>query len=235
MNLKISEVFYSIQGEGKTIGTPSVFISLKGCNLLCKGDWECDAIDVWKNGNELKKNEFSTIMKKYIHKLEEGSHLIFSGGEPLMQQQEIIEAINDFKLVYNFKPFIEIETNGTIMPTHDLIGLVDLFNCSFKLNNSGIDYDDRIKIDVLKKLNSLDTIFKIVIYPVEDYDEAEIIFNAVNIDKKNIYLMPPANSFSELSRRSQHVASICIDKGVNFTTRLQLILYNKTSGFGIDI
>ena len=78
MNLKISEVFYSIQGEGKTIGTPSVFISLKGCNLLCKGDWECDAIDVWKNGNELKKNEFSTIMKKYIHKLEEGSHLILS-------------------------------------------------------------------------------------------------------------------------------------------------------------
>ena len=35
--IAISEVFYSIQGEGKTVGIPSVFIRLGGCNLMCGG------------------------------------------------------------------------------------------------------------------------------------------------------------------------------------------------------
>ena len=35
--LAISEVFYSIQGEGKTMGIPAVFVRLAGCNLMCGG------------------------------------------------------------------------------------------------------------------------------------------------------------------------------------------------------
>ena len=65
---------------------------------------------------------------------------------------------------------------------------------------------------------------------MNDYNEAKKIFDEVGIEKKNIYLMPPADSIGELSRRSQQVAAICIAESVNFSTRMQIILWNKTTG-----
>ena len=38
IKLAISEIFFSIQGEGKTVGIPSVFVRLGGCNLICGGE-----------------------------------------------------------------------------------------------------------------------------------------------------------------------------------------------------
>ena len=230
MVLKISEQFYSIQGEGKTMGVPALFVRLQACNILCKGDWICDTIEVWKTGNTIEVNEWLVGLNKHINSFRAGAHLIFTGGEPLLQQKAIALAIRAFKAVYGFKPYVEIETNGTIMPSEELIEVVDLFNCSFKLSNSGVKYERRIKIDVLKKLNSCNSIFKIVVYPIDDYNEAELIFNEVGIDKKDIWLMPPADCFSDLSRRSQQVAAICKEKAVNFSSRLQLVLWNKTTG-----
>ena len=60
MSLNISEQFYSIQGEGRTVGVPALFLRLQGCNLTCGGkktvltgnkqdgaSWRCDTIEVW--------------------------------------------------------------------------------------------------------------------------------------------------------------------------------------------
>ena len=71
MNLIVSEYFYSIQGEGKTMGVPSVFIRLTACNLMCGGrgtekdfklhngaTWRCDSIEVWRKGKKWKKHIF---------------------------------------------------------------------------------------------------------------------------------------------------------------------------------
>ena len=59
IKLAISEIFFSIQGEGKTVGIPSVFVRLGGCNLICGGEgtqndkklhnnakWRCDTIEI---------------------------------------------------------------------------------------------------------------------------------------------------------------------------------------------
>ena len=37
--LRISEDFYSLQGEGRTMGIPAVFVRLQACNILCKGEF----------------------------------------------------------------------------------------------------------------------------------------------------------------------------------------------------
>ena len=141
--LRISEDFYSLQGEGRTMGIPAVFVRLQACNILCKGEWVCDTIDVWRKGEKSAVIKWVEYMSKYHLYLSKGAHLIFTGGEPLLQQDSIVFAIKYFTRVYGYKPYIEIETNGTIVPSDDLIALVDLFNCSFKLENSGVKFERR--------------------------------------------------------------------------------------------
>ena len=169
-------------------------------------------------------------MNKYMSELKNGAHLIFTGGEPLIQQEAIIFAIKYFKRVYGFKPFIEIETNGTITPKYELSKLVDLFNCSFKLKNSGVKYERRIKIETLKEINKLNSIFKIVIANSLDYKEAKLIFDEVKIDNKKIWLMPPGDNLKDLNEASLKVMEICKRENMNFSSRLQIVLWNKTTG-----
>ena len=77
--LAISEHFYSIQGEGKFTGVPSVFLRLKGCNLTCGGKktvstkkldsgatWRCDTIEVWLTGNSTSFKSLFLSLKVII-------------------------------------------------------------------------------------------------------------------------------------------------------------------------
>ena len=103
MNIRVSEHFYSLQGEGATMGVPAVFIRLQACNLLCGGygtqkdgklhngaTWRCDTLDVWTNGKKNTVELFaSKINELYGDVLREGAHLVWTGGEPMMQQDAI--------------------------------------------------------------------------------------------------------------------------------------------------
>ena len=87
--LIVAETFYSIQGEGQTMGKPSVFLRLGGCNLLCKSeDWVCDSIEVWQKGKAVLFSE--VLQEDYIKRLREGAHLIITGGEPLIHKNGAI-------------------------------------------------------------------------------------------------------------------------------------------------
>lgn len=212
------------------MGVPSVFVRLQACNILCKGDWVCDTIEVWKTGNKHSSEEFLEMIDEFVPHLKKGAHLIFTGGEPIIQKKGVLEAINLFEEKYKFKPYLEIETNGTLSPGKELSEKIDLFNCSFKLENSGVRYDRRIKIDVLKELLNYNTIYKIVVGNEKDYQEAKLIFDEVGIKNKNIYLMPQAEDINELMNNQNTVSDICIRESLNFSTRMQIVLWNKTTG-----
>ena len=142
--MKVSEYFFSIQGEGRNTGMPTFFIRLSRCNLLCGGrgtikdkklhdgaTWRCDSIESWIKGKEYKYKELIVELEK-LESLK-GNNIIFTGGEPLMQQIEIggmIDELKDFRCTY------EIETNGTIKPDPYLIKAVSqwkyLFNACGK-------------------------------------------------------------------------------------------------------
>lgn len=97
--MKVNEIFYSIQGEGRFTGTASVFIRFSGCNLNC--DF-CDTIH--KPFKEISEDEILEEVKKYPTK-----HVIITGGEPYLQlTQSLIEKLHDCN------KFIQVETNGTI-------------------------------------------------------------------------------------------------------------------------
>ena len=119
--LYVSELFYSIQGEGQTIGIPAVFLRLTGCNLNCT--W-CDSVEVWRKGNRIAFEDI--LNEELIDRLRDGAHLVITGGEPMLQAERVGNFIEWIAYTHGFMPIVEIETNGTIRPKSTLISLVKI-------------------------------------------------------------------------------------------------------------
>ena len=227
-HLIISEQFYSLQGEGQTMGVPSIFIRLAGCNLLCKSDhWVCDSIEVWKKGI---KTEFQDVLDQdMIKRLEEGTHLIFTGGEPMLHQTAILNFLKWFKKKYHFKPIVEIETNGTRIIDHDLFKLIDFINCSPKLENSGEPIFRRFNEQSLTQIsNHIKSIFKFVISHENDIDEIIKDFNCIDLNK--VVLMPAGEDQDQLNETRMMVVNKCLEMGWKYCDRLHIIIWNKKTG-----
>ena len=225
--LSVSEKFYSLQGEGQTMGVPAVFLRLSGCNLLCDGTWLCDTIEVWRKGTD---TEFQDVLSlEDVKRLENGAHLVITGGEPLLHRKRLESYLTWFMTVYNYIPIIEVETNGTIEPK-GLDRFVRYWNVSPKLRNSGEPFDKRFKLGVLSLLNSYKgTIFKFVITDRSDYEEIIQDFGEV-IDFKKIILMPGGSSRKELDQTRQMVAELCIEVGHRYSSRLHINIWNQKTG-----
>jgi len=103
-NLKVNEIFYSIQGESTFSGLPCIFVRLSGCNLNCH--W-CDTL--------YAKTETPKIyfMKQLIEKINGyNCRLIeFTGGEPLLQKKCLVK-LTEYLVNQNYT--VLLETNGSI-------------------------------------------------------------------------------------------------------------------------
>src|SRR5512135_37627 len=126
--LYVSEQFFSIQGEGPTAGTPAIFLRLKGCNLLCA--WPCDTIEVWQRGDPVPADILAEEWQRkgWFNNLRTDSHLVVTGGEPLLQ----MDGLEDFFRRIPETAYIEVETNGTIPPSAGFDGRVSQYNVSPK-------------------------------------------------------------------------------------------------------
>jgi len=231
-SLKVSEQFLSIQGEGPTSGYPAYFLRLTACNLLCDGQWLCDTIAVWKKG---KRFDFSDIALKYgedfFSNLAAGYHLVVTGGEPMLQQKDLYEFIYWVKAMSSANAYVEIETNGTIEPSDDMISVVNQWNVSPKLANSGEPFYRRYKpkaIYILKSLNS-QTVFKFVITRTKDWQE--ICHDWLpNMYKYQIMLMPAAEDREELEKNLPLVCDIAKKEGIRVCSRMQIEAWNQVTG-----
>lgn len=246
-HLLVNNIFYTVQGEGKNIGKPSIFLRLAGCNLRCV--W-CDTKYTWLYSektlislkqiipNELKQS----LGNKFYDKTEEiqeispnkiieivsqypCKHIVITGGEPLLQIKKLIPlCFNLIKLGYS----IEIETNGTISPSglHSEIQ----FNVSPKLSNSYNDETRTILPDVLAEFNRTNSYFKFVISKKTDLQEVNVIVKKVKLNHEKIFLMPQAQNAAELAERSDLVLKLSKSNGYNFSYRLHIQLYGDKRG-----
>lgn len=247
--INVSEIFHSLQGEGSTTGMPSVFLRLQACNLMCGGigtqrdkklhngaTWRCDTIEVWQQGNRWVTEELA----KHLHRLYagnflNGSQLVITGGEPLLQQDQfrLLKVTLGNLLKAEFR--IEIETNGTILPTDETVTITDQFNVSPKLSNSGMEAEKRIKTASMECLSRLarrnKAIFKFVITRPEDIKEVfEDYIKPFDIPKSKVWLMPGCSTQDQYNKVAPLVADIAKDRGLHFSTRLQINLWNETTG-----
>ena len=155
MKANVSELFYSIQGEGITIGSPSIFIRFCGCNLRCPF---CDTKYALDCKNYLSYEEIINQIKQFPAK-----RIIFTGGEPALQDEFIA-----FFISKNSNFFYQMETNGTILPKKS-ITLLDHITVSPKMFE--------INTDVLKEFKNIAKSIEFKFVVSEDFTrEMELIY-----------------------------------------------------------
>ena len=239
IKIKVSEMFYSIQGEGPTMGKPCVFLRLQSCNLMCGGQdtvkdkqlhdgatWRCDTIETWLEGKEYQVDDLINELEEL--NLMKCKRLIITGGEPTMQMQNLILLLD--KLPEDIK--IEVETNSTIKPTDEFNKYIDQYNVSPKLSNSGMPKSRRYKGEALiwHKENEK-SFFKFVVTRKGDMEEIfEFFIKPLDLPSNKIYLMPGAGNREELIKNSQLVAELCKSNYFNFSSRMQLQIWNRAVG-----
>jgi|TARA_R100000501_G_C2631216_1_gene127165 7-carboxy-7-deazaguanine synthase len=227
--MNISEIFYSIQGEGKFVGTPSTFIRTSGCNLRC--DW-CDTpYTSWEP--EVNRTGIKEIISKVSEVTSDNaSHIVITGGEPFIQPD-----LGDLvKELHKDDYFVTIETNGTIFKD---VG-ADLYSISPKLENSiPLNHERERKIhesnrdkgfESLYKFPKDKSIFKYVIQSEKDLEEVETQIDLLQLEPSQIYLMPEGRTKDEVNSRTHELIDLCKDRGFNFSPRLHIDIWGDKRG-----
>ena len=231
--MKISEIFLSIQGEGKLTGVPSLFIRTSGCNLRCV--W-CDT--PYSSWNPIGETlTVSEILKKA--QLHGTQHVVITGGEPLMQPQlpELVAGLR------TMGRHITVETAGTLWQDVPM----DLASISPKLSNSTpltdakwapIHEQRRLNWDVLNTFAKSELIadrqWKFVICNPEDMREVDAILSRISeaqaVRPSDVILMPEGVTTEAMQSRGGWLAEICRQRGFRFGMRLHILLYGNKRG-----
>lgn len=234
IKLLVSEKFVSLQGEGVSCGVPAAFLRLGGCNLTCH---YCDTAYSWDESRfdlaqELTQ-ESATSVAQWIKK-EAPGRLIVTGGEPLIQQKQLVSLLSlvDEELVANQsrRLFVEVETNGTIAPLPRLAARVDQWNVSPKLRSAQVDEKIRLRKAALLRFVELGAYFKFVVESARDVDEVDALAFDLGLTQDRVLLMPQAASVEVLRERAPEVAAWATSRAYRYSGRLHLELFGGRRG-----
>ena len=222
--MKVSEIFYSLQGEGFLAGVPSAFIRLAGCPLRCR--W-CDTKYAWDEtaGAERSIGDIIEVVRQWPCKF-----IVITGGEPMINP-DLPDLVRKLKASGKH---ITIETAG-IAYIPDIP--CDLMSISPKLSNSrpedkklaAIHDDVRLDVAVLGELiDNYDYQLKFVVDSTHDLPEIQETLQEIsNVDSEKVMLMPQAATREELLAKSPIVADMCNLVGLALCQRLQVLLWNN--------
>ncbi|MGA2182346.1 MAG: 7-carboxy-7-deazaguanine synthase QueE [Bryobacteraceae bacterium] len=226
--MKIAEIFYSVQGEGMLIGTPSVFVRTSGCNLRCT--W-CDTpYTSWApEGVTMSVADIVAEVRRHP-----ATHVVVTGGEPMIQPAivELTHALHDAGL------HVTIETAGTVWAPV----VCDLMSISPKLANStplereggrwaAVHERLRQQPDVVRQLLAeYPYQLKFVVAAPADMEEVERLIDSVYADRSRVVLMPEGTDATTLSERGRWLVEICKERGYRFSPRLHVMLWGNRRG-----
>ena len=245
------EHFYSIQGEGRYIGRPSLFFRFGGCNMRCEGfgckertpEGEevigCDTVyaversfvSEWTPVS--KVSELIAVLESYD--LPSKVDIVFTGGEPLIYANDPV-FIAFLEYLHKRGHRITFETNATIAPDfakYPVFGAC-VYALSVKLANSLEPRERRLKPGVITMIaaSSKESFFKFSIAG-ENIDAAlddeieEISSFAPTLE---IFCMPVGGTKKEIEKNTPPLIEYCKERGYTFSDRLHIRLWDINRG-----
>ena len=227
----VSEIFYSIQGEGVLTGVPSVFVRTSGCNLRC--NW-CDTPYASWNPEGTQRTVAQIIAEISEHP---ARHVVLTGGEPMIAK-DLPQLASEIKQLGHH---ITIETAATVAPA----GIAcDLASLSPKLLNSAPDARlsatwrkkheaTRWQPDVVRAwIDEYQYQFKFVVAQPADVEELEGMLSSLKreIPRDRVLLMPEGTTLEAMRSRAGWLGEVCKSRGYRYAHRLHIELYGNKRG-----
>jgi len=215
--LRVSEIFTSIQGEGVSAGTPSVFVRLQGCRVGCT--W-CDTKYSW----DARHGEAMTL-EALLDRIKGAAmpNVVVTGGEPL-EHPDLVPLVAGIKAL---GLRVELETAGTQRPP-DLP--IDQWNVSLKLAHSGVPAARRLRPDAIERFRELGAWFKFVVADEGDLDEVLSLQARYGLPTERILLMPLGMRREEQQVLMPRVIEWCRRHGFRFSPRLHILIWGPRRG-----
>ena len=227
--MKISEIFYSVQGEGILAGVPSVFVRTSGCNLRCT--W-CDTpYTSWNpEGNDIRVNEIAAVALKFGAK-----HIVITGGEPMLTA-EVVDLTKSLKSVADCH--ITIETAGTLYQpvTCDLMSISPKLATSTPTEREGGRWaaqHDRLRYQpeiLMRLMSEFPYQLKFVVSDRSDLEEIRKIVRETGADPERVVLMPEGTSATKLRDKAEWIIDIVKREGYRYGPRLHVDIWGDKRG-----
>ena len=209
--LRINEIFYSLQGETSRVGIPTVFIRLTGCPLRCN---YCDTSYAFTGGQESSIDQILEQVKKYMAR-----YVTVTGGEPLAQKN----CIPLLKMLCDEGYEVSLETSGAL----DVSRVDDRVMKVLDIKTPASGEVKRNLWDNLNTLNSKDEI-KFVLCDEADYIWASKVLAEHNLSKKCSVLFAPVQD--KLSPRNLADWILRDNLPVRMQVQLHKLLWGNVPG-----
>jgi len=237
--LPINELFYSLQGEGRLAGVPSVFVRTSGCNLRC---WFWDSYHTSWEPTQAWMDMDDVLAEIRNHA--QANHVVLTGGEPMMHDRSVALLERLDEAGYH----TTVETNGTIYREAP----IDLASISPKLASSTPTperdpkgdgaweerhEERRIDIEALSRMvETYDFQLKFVVTDSTDMPEIDDLVERIDdatsttVRATDVLLMPEGATRERLEETRETVAELAMERGYQFTPRLHVTLWNDAPG-----
>ncbi|MEU9999373.1 7-carboxy-7-deazaguanine synthase QueE [Streptomyces sp. NPDC050848] len=216
----------TFQGEGPSCGHPALFIRLSRCNLTCA---RCDTKYTW-DWSQFDPREEST--KRSVAELVAWAAsspvelIVITGGEPLIQQSRVVPLVRGLLAAGKR---VEIETNGTIAPSPELLVDGVRFNVSPKLGSFGVDEAQSIVPAALTALAaSKRAAFKFVASSVADLDRIAELAGLHGLAP--VWVMPEGTTAGAITVMTRVLADAVAARHWHLTTRLHVLAFPEARG-----
>ncbi len=211
IRLRINEIFFSLQGEARTVGMPTVFIRLTGCPLRCK---YCDTSYAFQVGEWMSLDEIVDNVAQY-----ETVHITVTGGEPLAQPDCIALLV----LLCDKGYQVSLETSGAL----DISAVDQRVSRVMDLKTPGSGEQGRNLLENIEQITPHDQI-KFVICDRNDYQWAKEMIIRYELARRCEVLISP--SYDEINARELAEWVLEDRLPVRFQLQLHKLLWNDEPG-----